>query len=161
MNKIPLYNLLELSQHLSSQQINKISDKILDNKLIIKYRYIPESLENIPEILTYNENFDWEIRYEDKSNMAMLHLHSLEPIKYLLLSYNQSKNINLINKSLELLFSWNRHAVTNSNIYTWYTHCVTDRTLIIGILLLEVQNNNFENQVIIKLERLLKMHQDY
>src|SRR5699024_1868385 len=134
-----------------------MSDNIHNDKLIFKYNYIPETLNDIPAQLYFCKEFDWNIDFQEKTNMAMLHLHSLEPIKYLLLSYNKSKNIDLLYKSIEILISWNTHSHKKTNFYTWYTHCVTERTLIIGTLLTEMINNNYKIDIILKIQNILKM----
>src|SRR5699024_309110 len=117
MNNTNYYRLLTMSVNLSSKELLKISDNIQNDKLIVKYNYIPESLNDIPAQLYFCKEFDWNIDFQEKTNMAMLHLHSLEPIKYLLLSYNKSKNIDLLYKSIEILISWNTHSHKKTIFY--------------------------------------------
>jgi len=161
MIKREFYNLLAPSNPISDSDLDIICNHILDNKLIIKYNYIPETLEDFPNQLIFNDNFKWIIELEDKSNMAMLHLHSLEPIKYLLLAYNQSNDFKLIVKSLDILLSWKNNVSSRENFYSWYAHCVADRTIIIGILLVELQAVKYDRRIIAEIKNLLKDHHEY
>lgn len=127
-----------LNKHsLHKQEILKIGEKILDNKLIVKYNYIPTNIDSYDIRLDYtNKEFNWELDFDTHTNMAMLHLHSLEPISYLLLAYSESNQLVFLEKAYELLIDWFDHAKCSEHFYLWYRHCVADRAIVISQLYL-------------------------
>lgn len=112
-----------------------IGDSILNNQLVVKYCYLPENIDNPIKELTYTEEFNWIIDLQDKTNMAMLHLHAWEPVNYLLLAHYYTLNNDYIKKAVELIDNWYEHSLTASHKYLYYPHCVSDRSLVLSYLL--------------------------
>src|SRR5699024_11055185 len=104
-----------------------IGDSILNNQLVVKYHYLPENIDNPIKELNYTEEFNWIVDLQDKTNMAMLHLHAWEPVNYLLLAYHYTLNNDYIKKAVELIDDWYKHSLTASHKYLYYPHCVSDR----------------------------------
>lgn len=112
-----------------------IGDSILNNQLVVKYHYLPENIDNPIKELNYTEEFNWIVDLQDKTNMAMLHLHAWEPVNYLLLAYHYTLNNDYIKKAVELIDDWYKHSLTASHKYLYYPHCVSDRSLVLSYLL--------------------------
>ena len=129
----PLLNKYSIQE----EEICKIGEKILENKLIVKYKYIPQNIEDNDIRLDYsNKEFNWVMEFGSQTNMAMLHLHSLEPISYLLLAYDETNEIEYLEKAYKLFFDWHKHAENSDHFYLWYRHCVADRAVVISQLYL-------------------------
>lgn len=129
----PLLNKYSIQE----EEIRKIGDKILENKLIVKYKYIPQNIDDNDIRLDYsNKEFNWVMEFGSQTNMAMLHLHSLEPISYLLLAYDETNEIEYLEKAYKLFFDWHKHAENSDHFYLWYRHCVADRAVVISQLYL-------------------------
>lgn len=142
---------------ISKEQSIEIADSIYNNNLIIKYKYIPKNIDQKKEVLRFNEHFNWNIEMGSFTNMAMLHLHAWEPINYLLLSYHYTKDNKYLIKSNELIESWYTHSLDANHKYLYYSHCVADRTLILGYLS-ELKNPFISYDIV---NKLLNKHKEY
>ena len=142
---------------ISREQSIKIANSIYNNDLVIKYKYIPKNLGEKKEILKFDEHFNWHLEMGTYTNMAMLHLHAWEPINYLLLGYHYTKDNKYIIKSNELIESWYKHSLEANHKYLYYSHCVADRTLILGYLI-ELNKPGPTSDI---LNKLINKHQEY
>lgn len=147
-----VYDLLN-KYNLKKNTIMKIGHLILNNKLILKYNYLPKSLNNIDSQLNFSPDFNWVINLGNYSNMAMLHLHAWEPINYLFLAHYHSKELKYIEKAVDLIKSWEISSHGENHKYLWYPHCVADRSIVLGYLKIinnenEIINSNFLNELI-------------
>src|SRR5699024_10471794 len=134
-----------------------ISESILNNQLVVKYRYLPEDIENPIEELIYGEDFNWMVELQDNTNMAMLHLHSWEPVNYLLIAHYYTADDKYITKAMEIIKSWYQHSISQNHKYLYYPHCVADRALILSYLV--TLNKNLLDVEPISI--LLKKHKSY
>ena len=150
--------------NIDKEESIKIAETILENNLIIKYKYIPKSLTNNIEELQFNKTFEWNIDLDNYTNMAMLHLHAWEPINYLLLAFHYTNNYEYLIKCNELMESWYTHSKYANHKYLYYTHCVADRSLILGYLKLvnsKFISNNILNDLITKHTKFLADEENY
>lgn len=150
--------------NISKTEVLLIANKILNNDLILKYGYIPEDLSSSNQLLKYDKSFSWQIDIGDKTNMAMLHLHSWEPVNYLLLAFHDTNNYKYLIKCNELIESWFAHSKCANHKYLYYTHCVADRSLILGYLKLinsEFISNDILNNLITKHIEFLTNEKNY
>lgn len=125
---------------LNKYNINKeeallIGNSILNNQLVVKYRYLPENVDNPVKELYYSKEFNWVVDLQDKTNMAMLHLHAWEPVNYLLIAHYYTSNKIYAEKALEIIDDWYEHSLVGTHKYLYYSHCVSDRSLILSYLI--------------------------
>lgn len=154
-----IFNHLELK--ISNQYAMKVAKRILDDILIIRVGHVPDNIELSPDYLIFNNNFNWHIDIGEKTNMAMFHLNTLEPIKYLLQAYEIDNNDKYLYKAIEILEAWNNNLIEDKeSTYTWYDHCVSERTLIIILLKINLNNRNI-NDYNTFIHTLLSKHQLY
>lgn len=154
MNK-NIYDLLN-KHNLDKNTILTIADLIVNNNLIIKYNYIPKSLDNIEPKLNITDDFNWKIDLDTHSNMAMLHLHAWEPISYLFLAHYQTENQRYLDKGIKLIESWKSSSTSEEHKFLWYPHCVADRSIVLGYLKsLNESVQNIENKL---LNQLINQH---
>ncbi|WP_166626555.1 heparinase II/III family protein [Jeotgalicoccus sp. S0W5] len=142
----------------------EIGDSISNNSLVIKYKYIPKDINNKLDVLNFNESFDWNIELDKYTNMSMLHLHAWEPVNYLLLAYHYTNNDKYLIKCNELVVSWYSHSLKATHKYLYYSHCVADRSLILGYLQLinsKYINQDILNELIISHTEFLKDKSNY
>lgn len=153
-----IYNHIDLT--VSNDYAVKVASRILNDNLIIRVGQVPTNINEVNDLLEFNNQFNWDIDYGPKTNMTMFHLHAFEPVKYLLQAYEVDENLNYLRKSIELIESWSKFATINETKYTWYDHCVAERTLI--VLLLKIYLNKIEihkyNEF---LSIFLKKHQSF
>src|SRR5699024_6533417 len=112
-----------------------IGDSILNNQLVVKYRYLPENVDTPIKALYYSKEFNWVVDLQEKTNMAMLHLHAWEPINYLLIAHYYTSNKLYVKKALEIMDDWYEHSLKETHKYLYYSHCVSDRSLILSYLI--------------------------
>ena len=143
--------------NIKKQECIEIGDSIYNNALVIKYKYIPKNLNNKPDILNFNDSFDWNIELGAYTNMSMLHLHAWEPMNYLLLAYHYTHNDKYLIKCNELMVNWYSHSVEATHKYLYYSHCVADRSLILGYL--KLINSNYVSEEI--LNDLIMVHTEF
>lgn len=143
--------------NISQKESLLISESILNNQLVVKYRYLPEDIDNPIEELIYGEDFNWWIELQDNTNMAMLHLHSWEPVNYLLIAHYYTADDQYITKAMEIIQSWYKHSISQNHKYLYYPHCVADRALILSYLV--TLNKNLLDVEPISI--LFKKHKSY
>lgn len=125
---------------LNKYNINKeeallIGNSILNNQLVVKYGYLPEKVDNPIKELYFSKEFNWIVDLQDKTNMAMLHLHAWEPVNYLLLAHYYTSNNLYVKKAVEIIDDWYEHSLVDTHKYLNYPHCVSDRSLILSYLI--------------------------
>lgn len=160
MNETTLIPILD-KYSIKENEIIKIGDEIVNNNIIIKYNYIPTDFSKVDQKLRYNKTFSWEINLGSFTNMAMLHLHSLEPISYLLLAYDLKNEINYLNKAYEILFDWYEYSRNADHFYLWYRHCVADRAIVISQLYYLKDKVSLNTSELDKLYKLIFNHKNY
>lgn len=134
----------------------RYADELLNKKLRVK-----ESIPDTPEFDI--DNLDWNIQIGNIPNTYQLYLQSLEPIRFLILAYDETRDVKYMDLAWKFLESWARYQkdqeLTKNNKYVWDSHGMAMRTENL-ILLASIgkKNNYFKEEQWECIHNLLLLH---
>lgn len=141
-----------------------ICEYMQKGNLVVRYSHVPKSFTYEDRLRFTPSEINWEMDYDNNTNLCQLYLHSLEPVKYLIQGYEITKIDNYLKLAWDIIESWLSFSKEGKkHRFTWYDHCASDRVLYLIYFLETIKSNGIEkyNEEIDKIIVLLNQHGDF